>query len=157
MPMKVMFSFSLAQHLGSIAQLCSRPEKWATRNSSENMYVQNLIIDVQESICMTKAKVQAAKEQPVWMTQSTVQGASVDVVNAPVGKPILHEECIARCTVLFHSTPTKGYAFVYCTGGHSVGKCTCTLPSRIASLLPWAVYSETSILKCTLLHPCLFA
>ncbi|XP_066488738.1 general transcription factor IIE subunit 1-like [Tiliqua scincoides] len=85
---------SLDQHLSSKTELLSRPEKWATRNSSDgNMYIQSLVIDVQESVNVTNAKVQKTKQQPVWMIQSTVQGASLDVVNAP-GDAKNVDECI---------------------------------------------------------------
>ncbi|KAJ6668601.1 hypothetical protein lerEdw1_012083 [Lerista edwardsae] len=99
-------STSLAQHLGSKAELFSRPEKWATRNSSDNMYVQNLIIDVQESESMTKAKVQEAKEQPVWMAESTVQGASVDMINAPVDVLKNVDKCIKESATESEVTKT---------------------------------------------------
>ncbi|XP_059577783.1 general transcription factor IIE subunit 1 isoform X2 [Alligator mississippiensis] len=53
-----------------------RPEKWANKNSClSDMYVQNLVIDVQDSE-PKKEKEKVAKEQPIWMSQSTVEEAS---------------------------------------------------------------------------------
>ncbi|XP_065452881.1 general transcription factor IIE subunit 1-like [Chrysemys picta bellii] len=61
----------------SILDSSSHPEKWANKNSSvSNMYVQNLVIDVQDSEPKTKGKEKVTKEHPIWMSQSTVQGAS---------------------------------------------------------------------------------
>ncbi|XP_067386695.1 general transcription factor IIE subunit 1-like [Emydura macquarii macquarii] len=61
----------------------SRPEKWANRNSSVNMYVQNLVIDVQDSE-PKEGQEKVTKEQPIWMSQSTVQGASSDAADINV-------------------------------------------------------------------------
>uniref|UniRef100_A0A8C3FPB0 General transcription factor IIE subunit 1 n=1 Tax=Chrysemys picta bellii TaxID=8478 RepID=A0A8C3FPB0_CHRPI len=59
----------------SILDSSSHPEKWANKNSSvSNMYVQNLVIDVQDSEPKTKGKEKVTKEHPIWMSQSTVQG-----------------------------------------------------------------------------------
>ncbi|NXJ95619.1 T2EA factor, partial [Corythaixoides concolor] len=64
----------------SVLESCSRPEKWANRSSSfGNMYTQNLIIDVQDSEPKKKTREKAAKEQPIWMSQSTVKGATTDI------------------------------------------------------------------------------
>ncbi|XP_050803809.1 general transcription factor IIE subunit 1-like isoform X2 [Gopherus flavomarginatus] len=61
----------------SILDSSTHPEKWANKNSSvPNMYVQNLVIDVQDSEPKKKGKEKVTKEHPIWMTQSTVQGAS---------------------------------------------------------------------------------
>uniref|UniRef100_A0A8C3SR78 General transcription factor IIE subunit 1 n=1 Tax=Chelydra serpentina TaxID=8475 RepID=A0A8C3SR78_CHESE len=61
----------------SILDSSIHPEKWANKNSSvSNMYVQNLVIDVQDSEPKKKGKEKVTKEQPIWMSQSTVQGAS---------------------------------------------------------------------------------
>ncbi|XP_006015935.1 general transcription factor IIE subunit 1-like isoform X2 [Alligator sinensis] len=64
-----------------------RPEKWANKNSSlSDMYVQNLVIDVQDSE-PKKEKEKVAKEQPIWMSQSTVEEASSAVdTNAEIPK-----------------------------------------------------------------------
>ncbi|NXJ05426.1 T2EA factor, partial [Odontophorus gujanensis] len=60
----------------------SRPEKWATPNSSfGNTYSQNLIIDVQDSEHKKKKKEKATKEQPIWMSHSTVEGATSAINN----------------------------------------------------------------------------
>ncbi|KAH1170061.1 general transcription factor IIE subunit 1-like isoform X2 [Mauremys mutica] len=61
----------------SILDSSTHPEKWANKNSSvSNMYVQNLVIDVQDSEPKKKGKEKVTKEHPIWMSQSTVQGAS---------------------------------------------------------------------------------
>ncbi|XP_032654096.1 general transcription factor IIE subunit 1-like [Chelonoidis abingdonii] len=61
----------------SILDSSTHPEKWANKNSSVgNMYVQNLVIDVQDSEPKKKGKEKVTKEHPIWMTHSTVQGAS---------------------------------------------------------------------------------
>ncbi|KAK2520978.1 general transcription factor IIE subunit 1 [Columba livia] len=59
----------------SMLESCSRPKKWANRSSSfGNMYTQSLVIDVQDSEPKKKTREKAAKEQPIWMSQSTVEG-----------------------------------------------------------------------------------
>ncbi|NXG26885.1 T2EA factor, partial [Dromaius novaehollandiae] len=59
-----------------------RPEKWANRSSSfGNMYIQNLVIDVQDSEPKKKTKEKVTKEQPIWMSQSTVEGATAATNN----------------------------------------------------------------------------
>ncbi|XP_021250905.1 general transcription factor IIE subunit 1-like isoform X2 [Numida meleagris] len=64
----------------SVLECSSRPEKWATQNSSfGNTYSQNLIIGVQDS--ERKKKEKATKEQPIWMSQSTVEGATTAIIN----------------------------------------------------------------------------
>lgn len=81
------FPLSLDQPLCSKSQLLGRPEKWATRNpSADNMYIQNFVIDIQESKQLKSPKPKAVNEQPVWMTQSTVQGESSSVAASSVGK-----------------------------------------------------------------------
>ncbi|NXX81476.1 T2EA factor, partial [Urocolius indicus] len=71
-------SESFYQKVGpSVVASCSRPEKWANRSSVfGNMYTQNLIIEVQDSEPKKKTKEKATKEQPVWMSQSTVEEAT---------------------------------------------------------------------------------
>ncbi|NXJ60972.1 T2EA factor, partial [Rostratula benghalensis] len=70
-------SDSFDQKVGSSAlESCSRPEKWATRSSSfGNLYTQNLVINVQDSEPKKKTREKATKEQPIWMSESTVEGA----------------------------------------------------------------------------------
>ncbi|KFV18430.1 General transcription factor IIE subunit 1 [Tauraco erythrolophus] len=77
-------SESFDQKVGSsVLESCSRPEKWANKSSSfGNMYTQNLIIDVQDSEPKKKIREKAAKEQPIWMSQSTVRGATTDTNNS---------------------------------------------------------------------------
>lgn len=76
-------SFSFDQKVCSSApEPCNRPEKWATKNSSfGNTYSQNLIIDVQDSECKKKKKEKVTKEQPIWMSESTVEGATTATIN----------------------------------------------------------------------------
>lgn len=71
-------SSSFDQKVGSSAlESCSRPEKWANRSSSfSNLYTQNLVIDVQDSEPKKKTREKATKEQPIWMSESTVEGAT---------------------------------------------------------------------------------
>ena len=80
-------SFSFDQKVGSsVLESCSQPEKWANRSSSfGNMYTQNLVIDVQDSEPKKKTREKATKEQPIWMSQSTVEGATT-ATNNSVGK-----------------------------------------------------------------------
>uniref|UniRef100_A0A8C3LSR7 General transcription factor IIE subunit 1 n=1 Tax=Chrysolophus pictus TaxID=9089 RepID=A0A8C3LSR7_CHRPC len=66
----------------SMLEPCSRPEKWATKHSSfGNTYTQNLIIDVQDSERKKKKKEKGTKEQPIWMSESTVEGAATATIN----------------------------------------------------------------------------
>ncbi|XP_075355333.1 general transcription factor IIE subunit 1-like [Mycteria americana] len=76
-------SESFDQKVGSsVLESCSRPEKWANRRSSfGNMYTQNLVIDVQDSEPKKKTREKATKEQPIWMSQSTVEGATTATNN----------------------------------------------------------------------------
>ncbi|NWS40784.1 T2EA factor, partial [Probosciger aterrimus] len=71
-------SESFDQKVGSSTlESCSRPEKWASRHSSySNMYTQNLVIDVQDSEHKKKTREKPTKKQPIWMSQSTVEGAT---------------------------------------------------------------------------------
>ncbi|NXN35536.1 T2EA factor, partial [Rhinoptilus africanus] len=71
-------SESFDQKVGSsVLESCGRPEKWANRSSSlGNMYTQNLVIDVQDSEPKKKTREKATKEQPIWMSESTVAGAT---------------------------------------------------------------------------------
>nr|XP_033799838.1 general transcription factor IIE subunit 1-like isoform X2 [Geotrypetes seraphini] len=67
-----------------------RAEKWADRMSSaSNMYVQNLVINVQDSEVKKKGK--KSKEQPVWMRESTVQGM-LDTVHTSLDVPTVCDE-----------------------------------------------------------------
>ncbi|NXN75104.1 T2EA factor, partial [Himantopus himantopus] len=76
-------SESFDQKVGSSAlESCSRPEKWANRSSFGNLYTQNFVIDVQDSEPKKKTREKAAKEQPIWMTESTVEGATPATTNS---------------------------------------------------------------------------
>ncbi|KAF1435581.1 General transcription factor IIE subunit 1, partial [Spheniscus demersus] len=67
----------------SVLESCSRPEKWSNRSSAfGNMYTQNLVIDVQDSEPKKKTREKATKEQPIWMSQSTVEGATTATTNS---------------------------------------------------------------------------
>ncbi|NWR60861.1 T2EA factor, partial [Bucorvus abyssinicus] len=69
-------SESFDQKVGSsVLESCSRPEKWANTGSSfGNMYTQNVVIDVQDSEPKKKTREKVTKEQPIWMSQSTLEG-----------------------------------------------------------------------------------
>ncbi|NXL33828.1 T2EA factor, partial [Glaucidium brasilianum] len=71
-------SDSFDQKVGSsVLESCSRPEKWANRSTSfGNIYTQNLVIDIQDSQTKQKTREKATKKQPIWMSQSTVGGAT---------------------------------------------------------------------------------
>uniref|UniRef100_A0A8C0IBE2 General transcription factor IIE subunit 1 n=1 Tax=Bubo bubo TaxID=30461 RepID=A0A8C0IBE2_BUBBB len=75
-------SESFDQKVGSsVLESHSRPEKWADRSTSfGNMYTQNLVIDMQDSQTKQKTRERATKKQPIWMTQSTVEGATYCVL-----------------------------------------------------------------------------
>ncbi|NXY15734.1 T2EA factor, partial [Atrichornis clamosus] len=80
-------SESFAPKLGSsVLESCRRPEKRAHRSSSFGItYTQNLIIDVQDTKCKKKSREKATEKQPIWMSQSTVEGATT-ATNNSVGK-----------------------------------------------------------------------
>ncbi|NXF02001.1 T2EA factor, partial [Smithornis capensis] len=60
----------------SVLESCSRPEKWAHGSSSCAItYTQNVVIDVQDSKHKKKAR-EKTTEQPIWLSQSTVEGAT---------------------------------------------------------------------------------
>ncbi|XP_063257284.1 general transcription factor IIE subunit 1-like [Prinia subflava] len=60
----------------SVLESCSCPEKWAHRSSALGLtYTQNLIIDVQDSK-HKKIREKATEKQPIWLSQSTVEGAA---------------------------------------------------------------------------------
>ncbi|NWR29973.1 T2EA factor, partial [Tachuris rubrigastra] len=70
-------SESFYQKLGSSAlESCSCPEKQAFRSSSFSItYTQNVVIDVQDSK-HKKKREKTTPEQPIWLAQSTVEGAT---------------------------------------------------------------------------------
>ncbi|NXL44244.1 T2EA factor, partial [Podilymbus podiceps] len=76
-------SESFDQKVGSsVLESHSRPEKWANKSSSSgNMYTQSVVIDVQDSE-PKKKRGKATKEQPIWMTQSTVERATAATDNS---------------------------------------------------------------------------
>jgi len=49
------------------------------------MYTQNLVIEVQDSEPKKKTREKATKEQPIWMSESTVERATTATSNS-VGK-----------------------------------------------------------------------
>uniref|UniRef100_A0A8D2MW50 General transcription factor IIE subunit 1 n=1 Tax=Zonotrichia albicollis TaxID=44394 RepID=A0A8D2MW50_ZONAL len=66
--------------------LLHRPEKWAHRSSAFGLaYTQNLTIDVQDSKQEKKRREKATQKQPIWLSQSTVEGAATATINS-VGK-----------------------------------------------------------------------
>ncbi|NXE94998.1 T2EA factor, partial [Menura novaehollandiae] len=67
----------------SVLESCRRPEKWAHRSSSFGvMYTQNLIIDAQDSKRKKKTREKATEKQPIWLLQSTVEGATTATNNS---------------------------------------------------------------------------
>ncbi|KFO82712.1 General transcription factor IIE subunit 1 [Cuculus canorus] len=76
-------SGSFDQVGASVLESCSHPEKWANRCSSfGNMHTQNLVIDVQDSEPKKKTKERAVKEQPIWMSQGTMEGETTATNNS---------------------------------------------------------------------------
>ncbi|KFP69195.1 PREDICTED: general transcription factor IIE subunit 1-like [Acanthisitta chloris] len=98
----------------SVQESCSHPERWAHRSSSVGvMYTQNLVIDVQDSKCKKKTRENATKEQPIWLSQSTVERASTannnsvgvnasDKTEESVKEPVTDNEIIK--TLLIHES-----------------------------------------------------
>ncbi|NXX37273.1 T2EA factor, partial [Nicator chloris] len=69
----------------SVLESCSRPEKWAHRSSAFGLtYTQDLTIDVQDSKHKNKREKATAK-QPIWLSQSTVEGTATSTNNS-IGK-----------------------------------------------------------------------
>ncbi|KAM4707622.1 general transcription factor IIE subunit 1-like [Discoglossus pictus] len=68
--------------------------KWANKNSGVgNMYVQNVTINVRDSEPKKKGKDKKIKEQPIWMTESTVVGvSSEETSNIQPEEPINMDE-----------------------------------------------------------------
>ncbi|NXS17258.1 T2EA factor, partial [Mystacornis crossleyi] len=67
----------------SVLESCSRPEKWAHRSSSFGLtYTQKVTIDVQDSKCKKKRREKATEKQPIWLSQSTVEGAATATNNS---------------------------------------------------------------------------
>ncbi|RMC14047.1 hypothetical protein DUI87_09134 [Hirundo rustica rustica] len=61
----------------SVLESCSRPEKWAHRSSAFGLtYTQKLTIDVQDSKHKKKRREKATEKQPIWLSQSTVEGTA---------------------------------------------------------------------------------
>ncbi|NXM32295.1 T2EA factor, partial [Oxyruncus cristatus] len=88
-------SESFDEKLGSSAlESSSGPEQQAHRSSSLSItYTQNVVIDVQDS----KRKKQRAKtttEQPIWLSQSTVEGATIATNNSGVNASKEIEESV---------------------------------------------------------------
>ncbi|NXU19862.1 T2EA factor, partial [Pardalotus punctatus] len=70
----------------SVLESSSHPEKWAQRSSSFGLtYTQNVTIDVQDSKCKKKTREKATEKQPIWLSQSTAEGAATATINS-VGK-----------------------------------------------------------------------
>ncbi|NXS96081.1 T2EA factor, partial [Jacana jacana] len=77
-------SGSFDQKMGSsLPESRVRPEKWATKSSSfGNMYTQSLVINVQDSEPKKKTREKATKEQPIWISESTMEGATTATNNS---------------------------------------------------------------------------
>ncbi|XP_075787298.1 general transcription factor IIE subunit 1-like [Pelodiscus sinensis] len=97
----------------SILDSSSRPEKWANKNSSvNNMYVQNLVIEVQDSE-PKKEKEKVTKEHPIWMSQSTVEGASSNTTDTNVEmddtvKEVVTDNEVIRTLLIHESKSSSG-------------------------------------------------
>ncbi|NWS22706.1 T2EA factor, partial [Pachyramphus minor] len=88
-------SESFDQKLGSGApESCSCPAKRACRSSSFSiMYTQNVVIDVQDSK-RKKKREKTTTEQPIWLSQSTVEGATTATSNSGVNASKETEESV---------------------------------------------------------------
>ncbi|XP_067299964.1 general transcription factor IIE subunit 1 [Pseudorasbora parva] len=73
--------------------------EWKTKGSSYDLYTQNVVIsmDDQESQPGQTTEGKAPKERPVWLTESTVQGAysDTDALKNPDEDPIVTQEVMA--------------------------------------------------------------
>ncbi|NWZ63165.1 T2EA factor, partial [Acrocephalus arundinaceus] len=80
-------SESFDPRLGSsVLESCSHPEKWAHRSSAFGLtYTQNLTIDVQDSKHKKKRREKVTENQPIWLSQSTVEGTAT-LTNNSIGK-----------------------------------------------------------------------
>ncbi|NWU12513.1 T2EA factor, partial [Cephalopterus ornatus] len=88
-------SKSFDQNLGSSAlESCSCPEKRAYRSSSFSItYTQNVVIGIQDSKCKKKRE-KPTTEQPIWLSQSTVEGATIASNNSGVNASKEIEESV---------------------------------------------------------------
>ncbi|XP_027532648.1 general transcription factor IIE subunit 1-like [Neopelma chrysocephalum] len=88
-------SESFDQKLGSSAlESCSCPEKRAYRSSSFSItYTQNVVIDVQDSK-RKKKREKTTTEQPIWLSQSTMEGATIATNNSGVNASKEIEETV---------------------------------------------------------------
>ncbi|NXM44434.1 T2EA factor, partial [Gymnorhina tibicen] len=67
----------------SMLESCSRPEKRAHRSSSFGLtYTQNLTNDVQDSKHKKKRREKGTEKQPIWLSQSTVEGGATATNNS---------------------------------------------------------------------------
>ncbi|NXA90150.1 T2EA factor, partial [Melanocharis versteri] len=67
----------------SVLECCRCPEKWAHRSSAFGLtYTQNFTIDVQDSKHKKKTREKATEKQPIWLSQSTVEGAATATNNS---------------------------------------------------------------------------
>ncbi|XP_067851933.1 general transcription factor IIE subunit 1-like [Heptranchias perlo] len=61
------------------------PERWSNKALCSDLYEQNIVVNVQESDGKTKKKPKKpVKPQPIWMTTSTVESVSLDLVESSV-------------------------------------------------------------------------
>ncbi|NWS94420.1 T2EA factor, partial [Mionectes macconnelli] len=88
-------SESFDQKLSSSAlESCSYPEKGAYRSSSFSItYTQNVVIDVQDSK-RKKKREKTTTEQPIWLSQSTVEGTTTANNNSGVNASKEIEESV---------------------------------------------------------------
>ncbi|NXR67490.1 T2EA factor, partial [Rhadina sibilatrix] len=69
----------------SVLESCSHPEKWAHSSPFGLTCTQNLTIDVQDSKYKKKRREKATERQPIWLSQSTVEGTAT-FTNNSIGK-----------------------------------------------------------------------
>ncbi|NWH84838.1 T2EA factor, partial [Aegithalos caudatus] len=70
----------------SVMESCSHPDKWAYRSSAFGLtYTQNLTIDIHDSKYKKKRREKANERQPIWLSQSTVEGTAT-LTNNSIGK-----------------------------------------------------------------------
>ncbi|XP_069487660.1 general transcription factor IIE subunit 1-like [Ambystoma mexicanum] len=72
----------------------NRAEKWATKSGPANMYVQNVVISVTDTDQKKKGKEKKVKEQPIWMTKSTILEGPPDApdTSLPLDMPSVTDE-----------------------------------------------------------------
>lgn len=90
---------------GSAGAEAAGREVWRTKGSSyADLYTQNVVINMeeQESQQAQAAEAKAPKERPVWLTQSTVQGAYNETDGLKAGQyHVTVSLCYCVCSTYF--------------------------------------------------------